>query len=59
MDLDIFRQVVELNERISNDNDRLVSEFQTVVNRLEAGRASMMRNAEKLKTLKRHRSSAV
>jgi len=59
MDLDIFRQVVELNERISNDNDRLVSEFQTVVNRLEAGRASMMRNAEKLKTLKRYRSSAV
>jgi len=59
MDLDIFRQVVELNERISNDNDRLVNEFQTVVNRLETGRVSMMRNAEKLKTLKRYRSSAV
>ncbi len=59
MDLDIFRQVVELNERISNDNDRLVDEFQAVVSRLEAGRESMMRNAEKLKTLKRYRSSAV
>jgi len=58
MNLDVFRQVVQLNERMSNDNDRLVSEFQTVVSRLEAGRESMMRNADKLKGMRRHRSAS-
>lgn len=58
MNLDVFRQVVQLNERMSNDNDRLVSEFQTVVSRLEAGRESMMRNADKLKGMRRHRSTS-
>lgn len=56
MDLEVFRQIVHLNEKIADNNDRLVAEFQTVVNRLEAGRENMMRNANKLKSLKRHRS---
>lgn len=56
MDLEVFRQVVHLNEKIADNNDRLVAEFQTMVSRLEAGRESMMRNASKLKGLKRYRS---
>jgi len=56
MDLEVFRQIVHLNEKISDNNDRLVAEFQSVVSRLEAGRENMMRNADKLKSLKRHRS---
>lgn len=55
MDLDVFRQVVQLNERMHSDNDKFVSEFQQVVDRLEAGRESMMRSAEKLKNMKRYR----
>ncbi|MBB1489251.1 hypothetical protein [Oceanospirillum sediminis] len=58
MNLNVFRQVVQLNERMNNDNDRLVSEFQAVVSRLEAGRESMMRNADKLKSMRRYRSAS-
>jgi len=55
MDLEVFHQVVQLNEKISDNNDRLVHEFQSLVMRLEAGRENMMRNASKLKGLKRYR----
>ncbi len=59
MDLEVFRQVVQLNEKISDNNDRLVHEFQNLVIRLEAGRENMMRNASKLKGLKRYRGNQV
>jgi len=51
MAIETLRQVVALNQRISDDNDDFVHQFQQIVRQLEAGRESMMKNAALLQNI--------
>ncbi|MDX1318534.1 MAG: hypothetical protein R3204_11765 [Oceanospirillum sp.] len=57
MPLSAVRQVVALNQRISDSNDQFVRDFQNILTQLDAGRQSMMKNAELLRNLNQPRSA--
>lgn len=57
MSLDTIRQIVALNQRISDNNDRFVTDFKAIIEKLDAGRANMMQHAELLKSMKKTESA--
>lgn len=57
MSLDTLRQIVALNQRISDSNDRFVTDFKAIIEKLDAGRESMMQHADQLKSMKKPESA--
>lgn len=48
MSMEMIRQVVALNQKISDNNDRFVHEFKAILEKLNAGREQRMQLASLL-----------
>lgn len=57
MSLETLRQIVALNQRMCDTNDRFVTDFKAIIEKLDAGRASMMQHADQLKSMKKPESA--